>query len=181
MNQWLNAYSRLLEPISAELPCRVNLEYDQDFILLYASVEPKTEAQYGNFTSEPESVNWGEVAKSAEMLLGRTKDIRLIVLWLRAQVNVDGAQGLAAGLSLLHFHMQNYSDELFPRVDFDGERDELYRTNALLGLNDVETVLSEVRQIFLSRNNAFRLQVRDVERALASPRATDAMPIATVV
>ncbi|TDR33060.1 ImpA family type VI secretion system protein [Hydromonas duriensis] len=181
MNEWLNAHAKLLEPISADLPCGHDLEYDQDFILLFATVEPKTEAQYGDFTSEPESINWGEVAKNTESLLQRTKDIRLIILWLRAQINVNGARGLATGLSLLYFHMQKFSDALFPMVVIDGERDELYRTNALLGLNDVETILSEVRQIFLSRSNAFRLQVRDVERALASPRPSDAMPITTVV
>lgn len=181
MNQWLSNYTKLLEPINAEQPCGNNLEYDQDYILLYATVEPKTEAQYGDFTSEPESVNWGEVAKSAETLLVRTKDIRLMILWLRAQININGAQGLASGLSLLKYHLQNFSESLFPLVDFDGERDELYRTNALMALNDVETVLAEARQIYLSRNNAFRLQVRDVERALASPRPSDAMPITTIV
>jgi type VI secretion system protein ImpA len=181
MNTWLNAHKKLLEPIDPVQPCGPNLEYDQAFILLFASVEPKIEAQYGDFTSEPEAVNWGEVGKDAQALLLRSKDIRLLVLWLRAQVSLNGAQGLAAGLSLLSNHLAEYPQDLYPRVEMGGEKDEFYRANALSALLDITGLLNEIRQIYLSKNNALRLQVRDVERALAAPRPSDALPISNVV
>jgi type VI secretion system protein ImpA len=181
MNDWLAPHKKLLDPIDPVQPCGPNLDYDHAFLLLFTSVEPKPEAQYGDFTSEPDSVNWGEVGRDAEALLLRSKDVRLLVLWLRAQVNINGAQGLAAGLSLLLKSLTDYEQDLYPRLEVDGQKDEFYRANALSALLDVDGLLKEIRQIYLSRNNAFRLQIRDVERALAAPRPTDALPIANVV
>jgi type VI secretion system protein ImpA len=181
MTTWLNAHKKLLEPIDPVQPCGLNLEYDPAFILLFASVEPKTEAQYGDFTSEPETVNWGEVSKDAETLLLRSKDIRLLLLWLRSQVNINGASGLAAGLSLLSNNLSQYPKDLYPRIELDGERDEFYRANALSALIDTTGLLNEIRQVYLSKSNAFRLQIRDVERSLAAPRPSDALPISNVV
>ena len=88
---------------------------------------------------------------------------------------------LAAGLSLLSNHLAEYPQDLYPRVEMDGERDEFYRANALSALLDMTGLLNEIRQIYLSKNNALRLQVRDVERALAAPRPSDALPISNVV
>jgi type VI secretion system protein ImpA len=181
MNTWLNAHKKLLDPIDPIQPCGSNIEYDPAFILLFASVEPKTEAQYGDFTSEAETVNWGEVSKDAEILLLRSKDIRLLIIWLRAQVNINGAQGLATGLSLLRELLSQYPQELHPSMEVDGEKDEFYRANALSALLEITGLLNEIRQIYLSKNNAFRLQVRDIERAMAAPRPSDALPISNVV
>lgn len=181
MTVWLNTHRKLLEPIEPAQPCGSNLEYDPAFILLFASVEPKAEAQYGDFTSEPETINWGEVSKDTESLLLRSKDIRLLLLWLRAQVNLNGALGLVAGFSLLNSSLSQYPQDLYPRIELDGERDEFYRANALSALIDNTGLLNEIRQIYLSKSSAFRLQIRDVERSLAAPRASDALPIGNVV
>lgn len=181
MNPWLKAHSFLIEPIDDEQPCGEDLEYEQEFILLFASVEPKSEAQYGDFTSEPEPINWGEVSAQLDKLLRRSKDIRLLVLWIRAQISMNGAQGLASGLNVLNECLQRYPETLFPLTTIEGEHDELYRANALAALNDPEGFLTEARHIYLNRSNAYRLQVRDVERSLSSPRPADAIPIANMV
>lgn len=181
MNTWLNAHKKLLEPINPIQPCGSNLEYDPAFILLFANIEPKIEAQYGDFTSETEAINWGEVSKDAEALLLRSKDVRLLIIWLRAQVNISGAQGLATGLSLLRELLSQYPQELHPNIEVDGERDEFYRANALSALLEITGLLNEIRQIYLSKNNAFRLQIRDIERALIAPRPSDALPINNIV
>lgn len=181
MNDWLKSHQSFLKPISDEAPCGENLEYDQAFILLFASVEPKIEAQYGDFTSEPDSINWGEVGKNTETLMLRSRDIRLLTLWLRAQMNVAGAEGLATGLSLLAGSLAQYPEQVYPLIEVDGERDEFYRANALSALLDTSGFLAELRQVYLSRNNAYRLQIRDVERAASSPRPSDALPIANIV
>jgi type VI secretion system protein ImpA len=77
--------------------------------------------------------------------------------------------------------LAEYPQDLYPRVEMGGEKDEFYRANALSALLDITGLLNEIRQIYLSKNNALRLQVRDVERALAAPRPSDALPISNVV
>lgn len=52
----------------------------------------------------------------------------------------------------------------------DGQSDPAVRANALAALCDPEGLLGDVRDVVVNASTAFRLTVRDVERAFAVPR-----------
>lgn len=172
-------FTDLLKPISDDLSCGINLEYDPEFLLLLSKSTEQPEAQYGDFVNTPESVNWNEVERDALRLLLRTKDIRIYILLLRSQIQLNGVAGLLEGITLLEQACSNYSQEIHPQIEIDDSGDEeeaaLARANALAALLDPDGVLGDIRSIVLSSNAALRLQIRDVERSLSIPRPTDAL------
>ena len=165
-----------LSPASAAAPCGPDLEYDQDFIVLFASALPKQDAQYGAFVDLPAPVNWSEVDRDCRRLMMRCKDIRVAVLFTRCRTRLAGAAGLAEGTGLLAAWLQAFAQEIHPHPGVDADRDASLemRMNALQALTDTEGLLGDVRQIALTQSTAEHLQVRDVERAFAHPRPADA-------
>lgn len=172
----------LTEAVNAEQPCGPDPEYDPEYLLLFSRAVPKAEAQYGDFVSTPETVNWSEIERDARRLLTRSKDIRVLILLLRSRIQQAGAQGLAEMLSLLAELGVIWPDALHPQLLTDEgasaesiEDAALARSNALAALLDHEGVMADIRSITLSNHAALRLQVRDVERALSAPRPPDAL------
>ena len=174
-------YQHLLNPISEDAPCGENLEYENDYLLLMSKVERQDTVQYGDFVSEVTAISWSEVLDEVEQLLTRTKDIRLLMLWMRAQINRQGAQGLNTGLAILIESLKQYPEQIHPQIEQDGERDELYRVSALNSLTDVEGLLKELRQLTIGSNPSNRLALKDIDYALNNTRAADALPITSVV
>ncbi|KJU58855.1 Component of the type VI protein secretion system [Salmonella enterica subsp. enterica serovar Heidelberg str. 90-0318] len=167
----------LTKPVSAEQPCGPDPEYDPEYLLLFSRAAPQAEAQYGDFVSTPEAVNWPEIERDARRLLTRSKDIRVLILLLRSRIQQAGAQGLAEILTQLAELSVIWSDALHPQLlTGEGASAEsiedaaLARSNALAALLDHEGVMADIRGITLSNSAVLRLQVRDVERALSAPR-----------
>ncbi|AZT08981.1 ImpA family type VI secretion system protein [Salmonella enterica subsp. enterica serovar 43:a:1,7] len=172
----------LTKPVSAEQPCGPDPEYDPEYLLLFSRAAPQAEAQYGDFVSTPEAVNWPEIERDARRLLTRSKDIRVLILLLRSRIQQAGAQGLAEMLTQLAELSVIWSDALHPQLlTGEGASAEsiedasLARSNALAALLDHEGVMADIRGITLSNSAVLRLQVRDVERALSAPRPADAL------
>ncbi|MBV7407006.1 ImpA family type VI secretion system protein [Enterobacter sp. ENT03] len=169
----------LTDPVSTEQPCGPDLEYDPEYLLLFSRAAPQAEAQYGDFISTPETINWPEIERDARRLLVRSKDIRILILLLRCRTQLAGAQGLAEIFALLESLCMAYSDTLHPQLlpdkDTSAEDAVLSRSNALSALLDHEGVMADIRNITLSNNAAMRLQMRDVERALSASRPADAL------
>jgi len=168
-------FAELLEPVSVEQPCGTNLEYDPDFVLLQSAAAPKTDAQYGDFIGTPEAINWADIERRCRALLLRTRDIRLIVLLIRSRVYQSGAQGLRDGLALLWSLIERYPEQIHPVVTVDGEHDPVMRANALAGLTDHDGLLKDIRNLALSKAAGLTLQVREIEKAYAIPRAKEAL------
>ncbi|ENT4820011.1 ImpA family type VI secretion system protein [Citrobacter farmeri] len=169
----------LSEPVSAEFPCGPDLEYDPEYLLLFTRATPRAEAQYGDFISSPETINWAELERDARRLLLRSRDIRVLIVLLRCRIQQAGGQGLAEALTLLENQCFSNPDaihpQLLPAEDPLAEDAVVARSNALSALLDPEGVMADIRSIALSNNAAMRLQVRDVERALSAPRPADAL------
>ena len=163
--------------IDTDAPCGPDLEYDPEFVVLGAKVVLKPEAQYGDFVGSPEPVNWSDVERDCRRLMMRSKDMRLAVLFSRCRARVAGAAGLAEGLGLLAAWLVAFPDAIHPQLAVDNDRDaaQEIRMNALQALTDTDGLLADVREIALTRSTATRLQVRDVERAFAHPRPSDAL------
>ncbi len=166
-----------LTPLDSEAPCGPDLEYDPEFVVLCASVVTRPEAQYGDFVGTPEPVNWGEVDRDCQRLMMRSKDMRLAILFCRCRTRLSGLAGLATGLSLLAAWLAAFPDSIHPQLAVETDRDAALeiRMNALQTLTDAEGLLADLRELPLTRAGAARLQVRDVERAFAQPRADDAL------
>ncbi|MFM0320050.1 type VI secretion system ImpA family N-terminal domain-containing protein [Paraburkholderia nemoris] len=166
-----------LSPISDDAPSGADLEYDPEYVVLSARTTAQPAAQYGNFVGSPEPVNWSDVDRDCRRLMLRSKDIRLAVLFARSRTRLAGSAGFAEGLSLLASWLDLYPDTIHPQLAVDADRDAALeiRSNTLQALTDGDGLLSDLREIFLVKSSAMRLQVRDVERAFARPRPADAL------
>lgn len=171
----MGATPEWLAPLSESAPCGPNLEYDAEYMLLLASAEPKGDAQYGNFVDIPEGPSWADIERDCRRLLLRSRDITLLTLLLRCRTRGAQAAGLHEGMAMLVGFLEHYPEHIHPQLLIDGELDPAMRANALAALVDPEGLLSDIREITLSKSSAMRLQVRDVERAFAAPRPADAM------
>lgn len=166
-----------MAPVSAELPCGSDLEYDPEFVVLSASIAAKADAQYGDFVGSPEPVNWSDVDRDCRRLMIRSKDLRLAVLFIRCRTRLAAAAGFAEGLGLLAGWLAAFSDLVHPQLGVDEDRSAALeiRMNALQSLTDTDGLIADLREIALTRSTATRLQLRDVERAFAHPRPSDAL------
>lgn len=164
-----------LIPISAAAPCGDSLEYDTEYAVLQARLEPKPDVQYGKFSSRPEAPDWAEVERDARRLLLLSKDISILIWFARARCRLAGATGLLEGLYALQAVLQAFPEHVHPQLVLEGAHDPAVRANALAALCDPDGLLGDVREVVVSGNTAFRLSVRDVERALAVPRAPYAL------
>lgn len=166
-----------MAPVDPAAPCGTDLEYDPEFVVLSAKAAPRAEAQYGDFIGAPDPVNWNDVDRDCRRLMMRSKDIRLAVLFTRCRTRLAGAAGLAEGTGLLAGWLTAFPDAVHPAADADADRDAVLeiRMNALRALTDPDGLLADVREIALARSTAIRLQMRDVERAFALPRAADTL------
>jgi type VI secretion system protein ImpA len=162
--------AEVLAPISAAMPCGESLEYDTEYAVLQARLEPKADVQYGKFQSKPEAPDWVEIERDARRLFLRSKDISILVWFTRARCRMAGATGLLEGLSALQAVLQAYPEQVHPQLVLDGVPDPAVRANALAALCDPEGLLGDLRDVVVSGSTAFRLTVRDIERAFAFPR-----------
>ncbi len=150
-----------LEPL-AEDTTGEDLEYDPTSLELSQAASGRPETQFG--AAEPPS--WTLTRELSVSLFERTRDLRVAMLWCRANVNLEGLEGLAPGLVLLHGLMDRFWDTLHPRPDPD-DGDTFARISALGSLDSLDGLLGDVRnaQIVVDRRLG-GLRVRDVEVAL---------------
>ena len=166
-------YLALLEPVSAQQPCGVDLEYHPDMLVLHSRTEQREAAQYGSFVAPTESINWRETETDVMRLLSHGRDLRALALLLRCRIHLAGAQGAFEGLSLIASLLERYPDSVHPQHVMDGDTDLAVRANALSLLTE-PSVLNALREVLVDSASATRLSVRDVEKSFAMPRVADA-------
>jgi len=164
-----------LTSLSETEPCGPSLEYDEEYVALQARMIPKGDAQYGDFVKAPEEPNWREIERECQQMLLRSHDISILLLLLRCRIHLVQAQGLHEVLEILLGWLEHFPEHVHPQLVIDGEHDPAVRANALLALADSEGALGDLREVVLVKNSAMRLRVRDVERAFAIPRPSDAL------
>ena len=134
----------LLGPVSEQFPCGPNLEYDAEFQALEVAARGKPEQVIGDKRIPAAPPVWPDIRESAQGLLGKTKDLRIAILWTRAAIASSGVVGLRDGISLLHSLLASYWDGVHPQID-PADQDPGFRMNVLAGLVDPTTTLREVR------------------------------------
>jgi type VI secretion system protein ImpA len=166
------AYENLdawLEPLDGEA-CGEDLEYDPAFLELDQAAAGKPETQFA--AAEPPQ--WPQVRELAEGLLGRTRDLRLGVLWGRAALNLEGLEALAPALKLMNGWIDRFWDEVHPRNDPD-DGDTFARLSVMGSLDKLDGFLGDVRQcVVLQDRRLGGLRLREIEIALDRlPRRDD--------
>lgn len=155
------------------IDCGTDLQYDADFVALEQAIKGKAEQQIGDVLQEAEPPNWREVKKSAEALLTRTTDLRILVFYLRALMATESYQGLKQGLMLLNAVVQQRWDKLHPQLDPDDDNDPIERINILTALSDYDTLLRPLSQLtFLESKALGKFSLRDVLIATGKSTAT---------
>jgi len=163
VDQWL-------EPLAdPDAPCGQDFEHDNLFLELTRAAQGKPETQFG--PGEP--ADWRKVRELSEVLLGRTRDLRVALLWMRACVNLNGFVAVAPGMRLVLGLMENFWDHLHPLPDPD-DGDQYPRGNAVAMLPQAEGFLGDLRQCtLLSLRGAGELRLRAVAIALTQLSAKE--------
>jgi type VI secretion system protein ImpA len=158
--------SDLLQEVSAEEPCGVNLEYDPDFLVLEQAIKGKPEVQYGNSVTPEEPPDWKQVMSLALELIQRSRDLRIALPLSRSLLKLQGFPGFSAGLSLTEQLLEQRWDSVHPQLDPDDGFDPMSRINTLSALCESSTVLRDVREAWLVTSKACgRFSLRDIDIA----------------
>jgi len=144
----------LLAPVSQDVPCGDDLEYDPAFTTLETAGQGKPEQQFGDTVIAAIEPEWSVVMEQAQAILQRTKDLRPAVLLMRAATHEQGLEGLLLGLQLLTGLLDQYWEPLYPRLDADDDNDPTMRMNALAPLNDEMMLVRDLydAQVGISRS-----------------------------
>ena len=150
---------RLLEPVSAQLPCGKNLEYAPEFIQLTELARGKPEQQAIDGQSrQAQEPAWSKVQEEAELLFGTTKDLRVAGLLHTALLKNERLRGLNASLALTHGLLERYWDHLYPPLDAEDDNDPTFRVNTLVASLSGDEALALVRQMPLVESRQFGTQ-----------------------
>ncbi|KPN70636.1 type VI secretion system protein TssA [Neisseria sp. 83E34] len=141
----MKTFSRWDEPISADAPEGVNIEYDSRFLELQSASEGKPEQQYGDTIIPAEEPDWATVEKLCNQLLAESKDLRVLAYYTQALTAKHGLTGFCAGCEAIKANLDLYWDSLFPKLeDEDGEYDPFYRINALSAFTTLDGIVKEI-------------------------------------
>jgi type VI secretion system protein ImpA len=169
------AYENLdawLEPLDGDA-CGEDLEYDPAFLELDQAAAGKPETQFA--AAEPPQ--WPQVRELSEGLLGRTRDLRVGLLWGRAALNLDGLEALVPAFKLLNGWLDRFWDEVHPRNDPD-DGDTFARLSVMGSLDKLDGFLGDVRQCLVLQDRRLGgMRLREIEIALDRlPRRDDESP-----
>ena len=153
----------LSEPISADVPCGINLEDSQ----LLASFDAFR--LFGQVTALEPVPDWSAIKARSVEALSQSKDLRVLVHLAAAVIRTDGAAEFFAALSAAASWLENYWNAVHPLID----EDALLRRNALNCFADRLAVIDALRRSPLVVHPQLgAVSVRDVD--LASGQLTAA-------
>ncbi|MBY4595588.1 type VI secretion system protein TssA [Ottowia caeni] len=174
----------LLKPVSEDLPCGPDLEYDPEFLALQTEIQGKPEQQFGDTVIAAVEPDWRKVRSQSLALLARSKDLRPALLLLRACTRLDGLPGFHMGAQLLSQLLDTYWPTLYPQLDAEDDDDPTMRLNALAPLVDESSLLRDLYDVAIGVAPGLGpVRVRDVltaRNALASVGGSETMPQAAV-
>jgi type VI secretion system protein ImpA len=175
--------SQLIEPISAEQPSGPNLEYDVEFAKLDRAAQGKPEQQMGSTVVAAEDPDWKVLVRDSQALLGRTKDLRVVIHLAKALLRTGGVEGFSEALAVLRGLLEQYWDTVHPALDPDDDNDPTMRVNALAALTDSATLAALRVTPLVSSKALGKYNLRDIAVAageLPPPAEGTAPTMATI-
>jgi len=130
----------LTQPISEDLPCGEDLEYDPVFQQMEVMMQSTDEQEFGDTVIPGTGPDWKGVAEQVEDLNKRTRDLRVLTYGALADLNLKGLKAFSESLDSLNNCMAVFWDSIHPRLDVDDNNDATMRFNCLQIFNDYETV-----------------------------------------
>lgn len=174
----------LLAEISPDAPCGPNLEYDPDFLALEQAVLGKPEVQYGDTITAAVPPEWKLVRRLAAELSERSRDLRLVLHLLRANLFLDGIEGLVDGVALIERLLEERWDSVHPQLDADDDMDPMLRINSLAILADAGTILKDLKEatlVVLPGLGPFSLRMLEIAHGeLAVPEGKDKLTVDSI-
>lgn len=144
----LDGFHNVIDPAS---PSGVDLRNEPEFHKIERMLDPAARnARVQAGSEEPPAtadVNWSVVLDDALDLAKTGRDLRLLVVVVRALTNLDGLAGLSTGLTLINDNLSDYWDSLHPllRERDDPKEAALRRINSLKQLeNDDNGLLGDL-------------------------------------
>lgn len=139
-----------LPDIAEDAPAGPDLEYDPAFLAMKLAAVGSAESQFGDSVDGVTPPDWKEVVAQATDLLGRTRDLRVLVQLAVARVNMADLAGFAAALATIRQVVEALWPQLHPLLDPEEPEDTQVRSNALLDLTDGRRLLRPLRDIPLA-------------------------------
>ncbi|CAN7364148.1 type VI secretion system protein TssA [Massilia sp. LjRoot122] len=139
----------LLLEIDPTAPCGLDLEYDPAFMTLEREAVGKPEVQYGDTVSPAVPPDWKIVRRLAGELLERSRDLRLAVHLLRANLALSGIGGMADALVLIERLLDQRWESVHPMLDAEDDNDPTLRINSIAILSDAGTLVRELKEATL--------------------------------
>ncbi|CNK57303.1 protein ImpA [Yersinia mollaretii] len=173
-------YHRLMQPIPGDHPCGISLEYDSAFLLLQTKLQPKITAEYGTFVEVAEPTNWTETERKCLELLGKARDVRLIIILMRCRMCQIGVSAVQEGLEALLWCLTAWPDGLHPQLFDEGEFEPFMRANAFAELEDSEGFIADLRNLPLPKAAGMQISLKEFEKAHSFPREEGALEDATL-
>ncbi|CAA0095040.1 Uncharacterised protein [BD1-7 clade bacterium] len=143
--------TEFLQGISEDAPCGIFIESDEGlekrFVHLDQAMHPPLESIFeddGDDSAPDVVIDWANIVEQCSTLLCDTRDLRIMVVLIRAAMHVDGLSGVCAAMEVLNFHIEEHWDSVFPESLC--EDDEQWRVSCLQELNDRQ-VLKELETL----------------------------------
>lgn len=116
---------RLLQPVSAQQPCGVDLTYSADMDqIAHARQQDDPALDQGVWVTALKQADWPlVVSRCTELIETRSKDLRLAVWLAEALALTQGPRGLGQGFALLAGLCEQFWDGLFPLGE-EGDYDQ---------------------------------------------------------
>lgn len=163
-------FTALAQPLGEAGACGENFEYAPEFLELEEETLGKPDVQYGDTFTQAIEPNWKRVMTLALPMLERSRDLRLAIWLTRAQLNLHGFAGLAAGLELVQALLEKCWDGLHPQLDPDDDNDPLLRINILTFLCEPAGMLRDLLDApLISASNVGAISLRQVDLASTEP------------
>lgn len=162
----------LKSDIRDDAPCGDDLTEAVEYVQYDTDFAGKPEQVMGDSVQEAEEPDWRSMRDRALDMLGRTRDLNLLIRLTVASMKLDGLEGLRDGLSLVRWSIETHWEHVYPPLDPD-DGDPMARVNALGAMNaPVGTVGDPLRfrervldLPLLSSRILGHVTLRDVRRA----------------
>lgn len=156
----------MLTPLSTDAPCGVDLRHEPQ---LLAMIDDADKLEDENDDRRRHRPDWARVRAGALELSKRGRDLRVLLLLVRAQLAREGVPGFAEAMTLLRRSLERWWEDIHPSLDLtkpDPVERARSRLSLLAGLNDPQRLLFELRRTPLVEvAGAGRVSYRDFQLA----------------
>ena len=139
----------MLLEVASDSPCGPDLSEDLAFLALEREAAGKPEVQYGSTITPAVEPDWKIVRRMAGDLLVRSRDLRLVLHLLRANLALNGIPGLVDGLALIERLLDTRWASVYPLLDEQDNNDPTERINSLAILADPASMVRDLKNATL--------------------------------